>query len=69
MNVKINYLPRFKNIVANYSSRNLQEQDPWKSLNSFHILSITLQNDSFPNEFINLMHNVGELETLFTFEC
>ena len=44
MNVKINYLYGFKNIVADYSSRNLQEQDPWKPLNSFHISSITLQN-------------------------
>ena len=69
MNVKINYLPGFKNVVANYLSRNLQEQDPCKPLNSFHISSITLQNDSFPNEFINLMHNDGKLETLFTFEC
>ena len=65
MNVKIDYLPGFKNIVADYLSRNLQEQDPWKPLNSFHISSITLQNDSFLSEFINIMHNDGELENLF----
>ena len=64
MNVKIDYLPGFKNIVADYLSRNLQEQDPWKPLNSFHISSITLQNDSFLSEFINIMYNDGELENL-----
>ena len=65
MNVKINYLPGFKNIVTDYLSRNLQKQDPWKPLNSFHISSITLQNDSFLSEFINRIHNDGELEPLF----
>ena len=50
INVKINYLPGFKNIVADYLSRNLQKQ-------GFHTSSITLQNDSFLSEFINLMHN------------
>ena len=42
MNVKIDYLPGFKNIVTDYLSRNLQKQDPWKPLNYFHISSITL---------------------------
>ena len=28
--------------------------NPWKPLNSFHTSSITLQNDSFLSEFINL---------------
>ena len=65
MNVKINYLPGFKNIVADYLSRNLHKQNPWKPLNSFHTSSITLQNDSFISEFINLMHNDRELEPLF----
>ena len=65
MNVKINYLPGFKNIVADYLSRNLHKQNPWKPLNSFHTSSITLQNDSFPSEFINLMHNDRELKPLF----
>ena len=65
MNVKITYLPGFKNIIADYLSRNLQKQDPWKPLNSFHISSITLQHDSFLSEFITLIHNDGELEPLF----
>ena len=65
MNVKITYLPGFKNIVADYSSRNLQKQDPWKPLNSFHISSITLQYDSFLSEFTTPMHNDGALEPLF----
>ena len=65
MNVKINYLPGFKNIVADYLSPNLQKQDPWRPLNSFHISSITLQHDSFLSEFITPMHNDGELEPLF----
>ena len=61
MNVKINYLPG----LANYLIRNLQKQDPWKPLDSFHTSSITLQNDFFLSEFINLMHNDRELEPLF----
>ena len=67
INAKIDYLPGFKNIVADYLSRNLQEQDPWKPLNSFHISDITKQNDYFLSEFINIMllYNDGELETLF----
>ena len=65
MNVKINYLPGFKNIVADYLGRNLQEQDPWKPLNSFHISNITLEDDYLVSKFINLMHNGAELETLF----
>ena len=36
-----------------------------ETLNSFHISSITLQNDSFLSEFINIMHNDGELENLY----
>ena len=51
----MHYLPGFKNIAADYLSRNFQEQDPWTPLNSFHISSITLQNDSFLSEFINLI--------------
>ena len=65
MNVKINYLPGFKDIVASHLSRNLPKQDPWKPLNSFHISSFNLQNDSFLSEFINLMYNDRELEPLF----
>ena len=61
MNVKINYLPG----LAYYLIRNLQKQDPWKPLDSFHTSSITLQNDFFLSEFINLMYNDRELEPLF----
>ena len=60
MNRKVNYLP-----VSDSLSSNLQKQDPWKPLNSFHISSITLQNDSFRSELINLMDNGGKLEPLF----
>ena len=60
MNRKVNYLP-----VSDSLSRNLQKQDPWKPLNSFHTSNITLQNDSFLSEFINLMHNDRGLEPLF----
>ena len=61
INVKIDYLPGFKNIAADYFSCNLQEQGPWKPLNSFHFSSITLQNDSFLSKFINIMLNDREL--------
>ena len=60
MNRKVNYLP-----VSDSLSSNLQKQDPWKPLNSFHISSITLQNDSFRSELINLMDNGGKLQPLF----
>ena len=46
--------------MADYLSRNLRKQDPWKPLTSFHTSSITLQNDSFLSEFINLK----ELESI-----
>ena len=40
MNVKINYLPGFQSIAADYLSRNLQEQDPRKPLKCFNSSSI-----------------------------